>query len=148
LQGRNHNPPLARLGARQAEATRDFLAVRPIDVCYCSPLLRALQTARVVAMPHGIIPFPDPALTECDVGRWEGMAWQEIRYFDAGAYRDFMRDPGAHGYPGGENFQQVHARASTAIEDILSRHENKSILIVSHHVVNRIYLSSLLGLPL
>ena len=43
LQGRRHNPPLARLGVRQAEATRDFLAIRPIDVCYCSPLLRACR---------------------------------------------------------------------------------------------------------
>ena len=45
LQGRRHNPPLARVGIRQAEATRDFLAVRPIDRCYTSPLLRAVQTA-------------------------------------------------------------------------------------------------------
>jgi broad specificity phosphatase PhoE len=148
LQGRAHNPPLARLGVRQAEATRDFLAVRPIDVCYCSPLLRALQTARILAAPHGLIPFPVPELTECDIGRWEGLDWQEIRYFDAAAYRDFMRDPGRFGYPAGENFRQVQARASAAIEDILGKHEEKDILVVSHHVVNRIYLSGLLGLPL
>ena len=49
IQGRRHNPPLARLGVRQAEATRDFLAIRPIDHCYCSPLLRAVQTAAIVA---------------------------------------------------------------------------------------------------
>src|SRR5437868_6012181 len=66
LQGRRHNPPLARLGVRQAEATRDFLAVRPIDVCYCSPLRRAVQTAAIVAVPHGLAPSPLDALTECD----------------------------------------------------------------------------------
>src|SRR5437879_1666623 len=54
LQGRRHNPPLARVGIRQAEATRDFLAIRPIDCCYSSPLLRAVQTAAIVAAPHGI----------------------------------------------------------------------------------------------
>src|SRR5947209_14665125 len=43
LQGRRHNPPLARLGIRQAEATRDFLAARTITTCYCSPMLRAVQ---------------------------------------------------------------------------------------------------------
>ena len=43
LQGRRHNPPLARVGVRQAELTRDFLAVRPIDHCFSSPLLRAAQ---------------------------------------------------------------------------------------------------------
>src|SRR5436309_9761802 len=106
LQGRQDSP-LARLGVRQAEATRDFLAVRPIDHCYCSPLLRAVQTAAIVCTPHAIAPVPVPALTECDVGRWEGMDWQEVKFFDAEAYRNFMDDPASHGYPGGENFRQV-----------------------------------------
>ena len=148
LQGRKHNPPLARLGVRQAEVTRDLLAVRPIDVCYCSPLLRAVQTAAIVCAPHSIAPKPIPALTECDVGRWEGMDWQEVKFFDAEAYHNFMDDPASHGYPGGENFHQVQRRASAAIDEILAEYEGQSILIVSHHVVNRIYLSEMLGLPL
>lgn len=147
LQGRKHNPPLARLGIRQAEATRDFLADRPIAACYCSPLLRAQQTASIVAAPHGLLPASVPALIEGDLGRWEGLTWQEVRFFNASEYRDFMADPAANGYPGGENFQQVHGRASPAIEEILSRHEGESVLIVAHHVVNRIYLAGLLGLP-
>ena len=53
LQGRGQNLPLARLGIRQAEATRDFLAIRPIDRCYSSPMLRALQTA-TTGRPHGL----------------------------------------------------------------------------------------------
>jgi broad specificity phosphatase PhoE len=148
LQGRKHNAPLARLGIRQAEATRDFLAVRPIDVCYCSPMIRALQTAQIVAEPYNLTPIPVEALTECDIGRWEGLDWQEIRYFDASAYRDFMADPARNGYPDGENFEQVYTRSAPAIEEILRRHEGKSILIVSHRIVNRIYLSSVMGLPL
>jgi broad specificity phosphatase PhoE len=102
LQGRRHDPPLARLGVRQAEATRDFLAIRPIDHCCCSPLLRAVQTAAIVAGPHGLSPAPLEALTECDVGRWEGFDWQTIRSVDAEAHRLFMANPGQHGYPGGE----------------------------------------------
>src|SRR5262249_17422880 len=43
LQGRRQDLPLAEIGIRQAELTRDFLAVRPIDHCYSSPLLRAMQ---------------------------------------------------------------------------------------------------------
>src|SRR5262245_8362180 len=79
LQGRRYNPPLAPVGVRQAEATRDFLAIRPIECCYSSPLLRALQTAAIVAAPHGLTPTPLDALTECDVGAWEGLDWQTIR---------------------------------------------------------------------
>jgi broad specificity phosphatase PhoE len=146
LQGRRHNPPLARLGVRQAEATRDFLAIRPIDHCYCSPLLRAVQTAAIVAAPHGLSPQPLEALTECDVGRWEGMDWQSIRYLDAEAHHRFMANPAEHGYPGGESFHDVYERVTAAIEELLDAHAGESILVVGHHVVNRTYLAGLLGL--
>jgi broad specificity phosphatase PhoE len=147
LQGRYQDPPLAPLGVRQAEATRDFLAVRAIDVCFCSPLKRAVETAQIVAEPHGLTPTPIDDLTECDVGDWESKSWPEIRAQHAAAYRDYMADPSRHGYPGGENFQQVQRRASRAIEAILRRHQGQGILIVSHHVVNRVYLAGVLGLP-
>jgi broad specificity phosphatase PhoE len=148
LQGRRHNPPLARLGIRQAEATRDFLAIRAIDQCYCSPLLRAFQTASIVAAPHGLSPQPLEALTECDIGRWEGLDWQAIRYLDAESYWRFQSNPAEHGYPGGESFQDVYNRASQAIDALLEQHHGQAILVVAHHVVNRTYLAGLLGLPI
>jgi broad specificity phosphatase PhoE len=146
LQGRRHDPPLARLGVRQAEATRDFLAIRPIDHCYCSPLLRAVQTAAIVAAPHGLTPVPVEALTECDVGRWEGLDWQSIRTVDAEAHRLFLANPAEHGYPGGESFADVHRRVAPAIADLLAAHAGESLLVVAHHIVNRTYLAGLLGL--
>jgi broad specificity phosphatase PhoE len=148
LQGRRHNPPLARLGVRQAEATRDYLVHRHLDHCYCSPMLRAVQTASIVAAPHGLTPQPLAALIECDVGRWEGLDWQSIRYFDAELYRNFMANPAANGYPGGESFADVYQRAAPALQDLLVRHAGESILVVAHHVINRTYLSGLLGLSL
>jgi broad specificity phosphatase PhoE len=147
LQGRRYNPPLARLGVRQAEATRDFLAPLAIDHCYCSPLLRAEQTATIIAAPHGLAPEPLDALTECDVGRWEDRDWQTIRYLDAQAYQHFMANPALHGYPGGESFADAHRRAAAALEDLLTRHAGAGLLVVAHHVINRTYLAGLLGLP-
>ncbi len=52
------DPPLTRLGIRQAEVTRDFLAVRPVDHCYSSPTRRAMQTAAIIAAPYGLAPIP------------------------------------------------------------------------------------------
>lgn len=148
LQGRRHNPPLARLGVRQAEATRDFLAIRPIDHCYCSPMLRAVQTAALVAAPHGLSPQPLEALTECDVGRWEGLDWQTIRTLDAEGFQRFHANPAAFGYPGGESFGDVYQRVAPILDDLLVQHEGESLLVVAHHVVNRTYLAGLLGLTL
>jgi broad specificity phosphatase PhoE len=105
-----------------------------------------VQTAAIVAAPHGLSPRPLDALTECDVGRWEGMDWQSIRYLDAEAHQRFMANPSEHGYPGGESFRDVVERVSTAIEELLAIHPGESILVVAHHVVNRTYLAGLLGL--
>jgi broad specificity phosphatase PhoE len=146
LQGRKHNPPLARLGIRQAELTRDFLAIRCIQHCYCSPMVRAVQTAAIIASPHGIAPHPLEALTECDIGTWEGLDWQTIRQRDAERYQRFMANPAEFGYPGGESFADVFKRASAALEDLLTVHAGQSLLVVAHHVVNRTYLASLLGM--
>jgi broad specificity phosphatase PhoE len=41
---------------RQLELTRDFLAVRPIDQCYCSPGQEVVQTAALLSAPHGLQP--------------------------------------------------------------------------------------------
>ena len=146
LQGRRHDPPLACLGVRQAEATRDFLAAHSIQHCYCSPLRRAVQTAAIVSAPHRLEPRPLETLTECDVGRWEGMDWQTIRYLDAENYQRFMLNPAEHGYPGGESFADVYHRVSPALDELLRIHAGEGILVVAHHVVNRTYLASLMGL--
>jgi broad specificity phosphatase PhoE len=148
LQGRRQNPPLDAAGIREAEQTRDFLRRRRLHRCYSSPLLRAFQTAAIVAEPHGLTPEPLEALTECDIGRWEGLAWQTIRQTDADAYQRFMADPAANGYPDGESFADVYGRVAPALGELLRRHEGASILVVAHRITNRTYLAGLLGVPL
>jgi broad specificity phosphatase PhoE len=146
LQGRNHDAGLAPLGVRQALATRDFLAIRPVDFCYSSPMKRAVQTAEIVSKPHGLKPTILDALTECDIGRWEGMDWASIREKEETAYQRFMTRPGKFGYPGGETFANVHERVAPALNELLHKHAGHSILVVAHHIVNRTYLAGLLGL--
>lgn len=147
LQGRRLDPPLAPAGVRQAEATRDLLALRPVEACYTSPLRRAVQTATIVAAPHGLTPRTVEALTECDVGRWEGLDWASIRRDEPEAYRRFMADPADFGYPAGESFADVSRRAAAAIDDIFGRHAGGCVVVVAHHAVQRTYLAGLLGLP-
>ena len=118
-----HNLPLAPLGVRQAEATRDFLAIRPIDQCYCSPLLRAVQTAAIVAAPHGLTPQPLQDLAEYH-----------------------LVEPGTQACRR-ESLADRYGRVAACLEALLKKHAGEALLVVAHRLVNQIYLAGLLGLP-
>ena len=52
LYGRLPRMRLSPLGQRQAEALADFLAPRPLQAIYSSPMLRARKTAAVILTRH------------------------------------------------------------------------------------------------
>ena len=56
--------PLSARGIAQAQALARRLASEPLAAIYSSDLGRALQTAHIVATPHGLAPCPEPALRE------------------------------------------------------------------------------------
>jgi broad specificity phosphatase PhoE len=146
LQGRRSDPPLAAVGVLQAQAARDRLAPVPLVACWCSSLRRAVQTATVVAAPHRLTPQPLEALTECDLGNWEGRSWDEVRQADPERYAHFRADPARYPHPGGESLEQAHARVAPPLEGLLDAYPGQNLLVVSHHVVLRVYLAGLLGL--
>ncbi len=146
LPGRKLDPALARLGIRQAELTRGFLAVRPIDHCYCSPLQRAVQTAHIIVGPHDITPVAVDDLIEWDAGSWEGLDWDAIRRDDPENYQRFLTEPEKFRFPGGESPAEVRRRACRVLQELLERHAGEAILIASHQAVLRLYLAELLGL--
>jgi broad specificity phosphatase PhoE len=148
LQGRGLDSPLSAQGRAEAEATAAALERHPISAVYASPLLRARQTAELIAAPHGAAAHVVDALVEADVGQWEGRTWQDIRKAHAEAYARFMEDPGKHPYVDGENLTDVQQRVVPALEDLLSRHPGGVIVAVAHNVVNRAFLAHLLNLPL
>lgn len=147
LQGRGIDTELASVGVRQAELTREYLALQPFTAIYSSPLKRAFQTASIIAEPHQLTPTIVPELTECDIGQWEGKSWEEIAQSDPDHYAKYHADPAVNGYLGGENFTQVRDRGTAALNAIMEQHPNQRVLVVSHHIVNRTYLAGVLGLP-
>ena len=72
LQGRRTDPALSDEGQEQSRETGRLLASQRIEAVYTSPLLRARQTARAIAEPHGLPVEVVDDLIEVDVGRWEG----------------------------------------------------------------------------
>ncbi|NIZ15246.1 histidine phosphatase family protein [Phaeobacter sp. HF9A] len=74
---------------------------------WSSPLLRAEETARLVA---GHSPRTDPALIEMNWGDWEGLRGLELKADPASGFRD-IEDWGWHYRPpGGESPAEVWAR--------------------------------------
>ena len=148
LQGRRTDPPLSDEGREQARRTGEFLGARRLGVVYSSPLLRARQTAEAIAKPHGLAVQIVDDLIEVDVGVWEGRSWEEIEITDPEAYRAFMTDASVNPYLDGENLQTVLARAAPALEKLMQENLGRLIAVVGHNVVNRGYLTQLLGMPL
>ena len=148
IQGLGEDIGLSDEGRKQAQATAQFLAEQQITCAFCSPLARAVETASIIAEPHGLTPSPVPPLHEVDVGRWEGRSWVDIERDEPEAHHRFVTDPATHGYAGGENLTQVQQRVLPAVEKLLQEQVGQVILVVGHNVVNRVLLATLLHVPL
>ena len=148
LQGRATDLPLDPDGIEQAHCAAAALERVPLAAVYCSPLLRALETARIIATPHGREPVPVPDLTEAELGRWEGQTWENIEESDPERFRQFHARPGTVPYPDGESFLDVQRRVTPAFNRIASDHPGSHVAVVGHNVVNRAYLAGVLGLSI
>jgi broad specificity phosphatase PhoE len=148
LQGRGLDGPLSERGERQAASVARLLAEFQIDAICSSPLRRAMQTAEAIAGSHGLEVQTESAITECDVGAWEGMDWGSIESEFPEAYRDFRRDSATSPYLRGESYRDVQQRVMPAIDRLLEQHSGKLLVVVAHNVVNRAYLAGLMGLDL
>jgi broad specificity phosphatase PhoE len=148
LQGRRIDAALSETGRIQAARTAQLLAHVPLQGVYCSPLLRARQTAEAIAESHGLHVEVIDALTEVDVGAWEGRTWEEVERSDPAAYRLFLSGAPNPCYLEGESLGDVQARVVPAMERLMAANLGRCIAAVTHNVVNRCYLAQLLSVPL
>jgi len=137
--------PLSDVGREQARGLARRLASEPILAAYASPLSRALETARIVAEPHGIPVIERPALREISHGHWEGRTRADVEARFADEYARWTSDPHTFAPQGGETGLAATARALPAIRAILEEHARGHVLVVSHKATIRLLVSSLLG---
>ncbi len=122
LQGRT-DIPLNDSGIESAKKAREILRKCSFDAVYCSPLLRAKQTLEV-AYPN-VKAIYDDRLMEWSFGPWEGLKYDRETFIN----RWYLgQDP----IDGMEQIEDVIVRAKEFYTDILRKHENDRILIVSH----------------
>ena len=137
--------PLSDEGRAQAAALAERLRDDPIDAIYCSPMRRTLETASIVAEPHGLTPVSRPALREIDHGHWEGLTRQEVESRFKDEYARWEEDPFSSAPAGGECGVDVMARALPVIRAIVEAHHDQQVVVVSHKATIRLIISSLLG---
>ncbi len=140
--------PLSPHGETQISAVARRLAPVALRAVYSSDLLRTRQSAAIVAAPHGLHAIPLSGLREFAMGRWEGLTAEEIRAGAPEAFAAWMADVGRFQFPGGENLDQVAARAWAAFEDIVAAHEGERVAVVAHGGSNRAILCRALGMSL
>lgn len=140
--------PLSPLGRLQAEALALALAAAPFDLILSSDLVRARQTAELIAART---PAPlrfDADLREVALGAWEGRAYAEVAATDGAALARWEADPAAAAPPGGESIAQLGERAARAIARCQAGYPTGRILCVTHGAFIGVLLCHLLGIPL
>jgi alpha-ribazole phosphatase len=139
--------PLSEHGVRQAHEAARTLQPEPISHAYSSNLSRALETARILAAPHGIAVQAMAGFAEMHFGDLEGLSYAEIEARYPDVFRSWMSNPTETEFPNGESFVRMRTRVLRAMDLLVSRHENATILVVSHAGPIRALLSAALGMP-
>ncbi|CAN5848468.1 hypothetical protein BH23ACT11_BH23ACT11_11170 [soil metagenome] len=139
---------LTEIGQREAEVlARRAREEEPVSVI-CSPLVRAIDTARPAAAACGVELEIEERLREIDFGAWEGRTFEEVREDNPDQVEKFERVPDDAPFPNGESLPDAAARALEVYRDIHRRHEGQTVLIVAHNTLLRLSLCTMLGIPL
>lgn len=129
--------PLNDYGRELAEKTREGLLEVPFDLCICSPLGRARETAELILKGREVPIITDDRIIEISFGKYEGRCWNPDSWDEAMPrdFQCFFDEPGRYAAPeDGESLEQLKQRTGDFLRDIGTREEYKdSIILVSTH---------------
>lgn len=151
VQGQRAEPRLTRLGAAQARAVARHLAGRHVRTLYTSDLLRAVETARLVAAVLGLEPTVDARLRERALGSAEGLPSSSLVPGHSGIGGGRVLDADA-APPGGESVRRLCRRVGRFLDelapaDALGHGPPGDVVLVAHGGVVRAALAHLDGVP-
>ncbi len=130
IQGQS-DPPLNDRGREQARSLARQLEGLPLDAVYSSDLVRARETAEILAAGLDLPVIVDPDLREIDFGSWEGLTAEEVRTRWPDAFeRRATVEPAA--YDGGETHAALLRRVGAAVRRLVGIHAGGQILLVAH----------------
>ena len=84
-------------------------------------------------------------LIDFNYGRWQGLSHQEVKDKYKEFYTEWISHPERVEIPAGESLDEVRKRARGVVDDVIAKYRG-SVALVSHRVVNKVLICTLLGL--
>jgi broad specificity phosphatase PhoE len=138
--------PLNETGLREAQLAGEYFREMEIHAIYSSPLLRAWETAQKIADVQRLEVRSLQGIIDMCFGEWEGQSLKDVQEKDGQRFQQWGNEPHLVKIPGGETLDEVRDRAMAVLEETIQSHSGKTLLFVSHRVVNKVILCSILGL--
>jgi broad specificity phosphatase PhoE len=110
--------PLSDRGREQSHELARVAAGREWAALYCSPLVRARQTADIVGAAIGHYPIEDRRFAETDCGDWTDKPFDEVAAADPERFAAYQRADPAFAFPGGESFAQQQLRVLEGLDAV------------------------------
>lgn len=143
------NVPLNERGHEQARRAAGRLRGLEVAALYSSDIVRAWQTAEILAAQLGRQPIAAPEIREIDVGQWEGHTPEELYRRFPDHMAEYRRDPARTVRLGGESYAQLQARALVFLNRVQEEHRQGEVIVaVSHGGTIRALLCHVIGLDL
>ena len=127
--------PLNDRGREQARELAAAVEREDVRVIYTSPLVRARETAEIVAERVKREIREDPRLKEVDVGDWQDRLKDDVEREDPDLWAAFRRAGDDFRFPGGESFAEQQEHVVAALVDVTQRGELPALLVCHRGVV-------------
>jgi probable phosphoglycerate mutase len=131
LQGHTDSP-LTEIGLKQAEQLAETIKNRDFNLLISSDLNRALQTAKIINRHLMLNIELNKELRERAFGIMEGLTRKEVEIKYKDTFQAYMTRKADFNIRNGESLIVFSNRVINAINEIIKKHHNKNILIVSH----------------
>jgi broad specificity phosphatase PhoE len=135
--------PLDEKGRAQAAELAERAAEHGFKALWCSTLLRAQETAEMVATRIELESKEDTRLMETDAGDWTDRPFGDVQAEAPELFAKFIAGDPTFAFPGGESFAQQEVRVRAALDDI--ERGPLPALVVCHGMVIRAALSGRTG---
>jgi probable phosphoglycerate mutase len=136
---------LNEAGRAQARALALELANESFRAVFSSPLLRAYETAMILAERCTLAVEHAAALMEVDVGSWSGLTREEVEARFPDGFRRWLEY--GHGWDDGESYEELGARVVAGLLRIAEAHPHGTVLAVTHGGPIRSALAVAHGVP-